>query len=150
LEEGRALLVEIGFRTRTKDFTQEWFIPEDWSSSSFGMQKIEWSRELINNKMLEYEENAERVRLNKEREKNVESSRKVSTHLESERKGADAAFLTLQARALEEARGDRERVAVRAERERVARKAIELRALQAEKEASEAREAATETEAGEP
>lgn len=78
LEQGRALLVEIGFRTRTKDFTQEWFIPEEWRRGSFGMQKIEWSQELINNKMLEYEENAERVRVNKEKEKNVEASRKVS------------------------------------------------------------------------
>lgn len=49
---------------------------------------------------------------------------------------------------MEEAREDRERVAIRAERERVARKAIELRALQAEKEGSEARETEMKTEAG--
>jgi hypothetical protein len=78
LEEGRALLIETGFRTRIQDFQQEWFVPQEWSSSSLGMKKIEWSRELINNKMVEFEENAERARLNKEREKNIESNRKVS------------------------------------------------------------------------
>ncbi|UZJ55163.1 hypothetical protein CBS101457_004483 [Exobasidium rhododendri] len=108
LDEGKALLIEIGFRTRTIDFQREWFIPAEWNEECLGLKKVEWSCELIELKMQEFEENAERVRFNKNREKNYESTRK--------------------SRALEEAKEDRERVALRAERERVARKAIASRA----------------------
>jgi len=78
LEEGKALLIEIGFRTRTQAFQQEWYIPAEWKEESLGIKKIEWSRELVGIKMQEFEDNAERVRFNKEREKTFESNRKVS------------------------------------------------------------------------
>jgi hypothetical protein len=81
LEEGKALLVEIGFRTKTQGFQQEWFIPTEWKEGSLGLKKVEWSSELVQTKMQEFEENAERVRFNKEREKIFESNRKVSVQL---------------------------------------------------------------------
>lgn len=77
LNEGKALLVETGWRTRANNFQQEWFIPAEWNAESLGMKKLKWSLELIAIKMEEFEENAERVRMNKEREKLVESNRKV-------------------------------------------------------------------------
>jgi hypothetical protein len=77
LDEGKALLIEIGFRTRTQEFQQEWYIPIEWKSESLGFQKIKWSRELVGIKMQEFEDNAERARFHKEREKTFEANRKV-------------------------------------------------------------------------
>lgn len=72
------MLVEIGFRTRTHEFQQEWFIPEDWKENSLGMKKVDWARGLVNIKMQEFEENAERARFHKEKERAFEANRKVS------------------------------------------------------------------------
>lgn len=136
MEAGKAILVEVGFRTRIQDFQQEWFIPIEWNIESFGFKKIAWSKEMIGTKMQEFEDNAERVRSNNEREKVFESNRKVSrANSEGEHESNWDHGLTLfptlcQSRALEEAREDRERVASRAIREKMVRKAAEERAAQ--------------------
>jgi hypothetical protein len=73
-------LVENGFRTRTSNFQQDWFIPDSdqWPKDCLGMKRIAWSRNLIGDRMREYAENAERQKEKEQNEKLVEKSRKVS------------------------------------------------------------------------
>lgn len=141
LDAGKSLLIDIGFRTRAVAFQQEWFVPVEWTEKSLGFKRIEWSREVVGTKLHEFEENAERVRSNKEREKSFEQSRKVRAPRGSAGfTQAKAHACHFQSRALEEAREDRERVALRAQREKAARSAAEAKAA-ADKEAEVTSEA---------
>ena len=82
LTAGKALLVEIGFRVRTREFQREWFVPLEWTEDSPGMKTLHTSLELLTAKIAEYEDNEERKRLKGEAEKAVEAKRKVSLRLE--------------------------------------------------------------------
>lgn len=80
LDGAQDLLVCMGFRTRTRDFQQEWFVPDaaTWKApSSLGFKKLAWSTETIAARMAEYEDNATRTLLQREREAKTEASRKV-------------------------------------------------------------------------
>ena len=73
-------MIENGFRTRTNNFQQDWFIPDpvQWPKDCLGMRRVAWSRNLIGDRMREYADNAERQKEKEQNEKMVEKSRKVS------------------------------------------------------------------------
>lgn len=71
------ILVEAGFRTRTHDFQQQWFVPEDWKPGVWAWTRLQVTADSLREKAQEWESQAEMVRLSAQREKAFESARKV-------------------------------------------------------------------------
>lgn len=118
LSGGQAYLLLAGFGTRTTDFKQEWFVstavqPVAGETPSqlqdFRWRKLELAHRVLRERLADSEDRAQREVERKQREEDFEKNR--------------------ARRALDEAREDRDRVALRAERESLARR------LAAEKEA---------------
>lgn len=129
------ILVETGFRTRTQDFQQQWFVPDEWKPDVWAWTRLQATADSLREKAEEWEELVEKTRLNAQREKAVESARKVSPPFSFVE--LEALTIGLQSRALDEAREDRERVALRVEREKIAREAAAQRQAEEEERAKE-------------